>query len=763
MKKSILILFVIFSIAASGQHDHIWYFGNRAGLDFRSGDPVALTDSNLNTMEGCSAMTDATGLLFYTDGVTVWNRNHAVMENGTGLKGGPSSTQSAIVVPKPGQANHYYIFTVDGVAGTMNDKGLNYSEVDMAANEGLGTVINKNIQLITPTCEKLSATLHANGTDIWIITHQWGTNAFYSYLVTPGGVSAPVISNAGVALNSLNTQHNTGYMRLSPQGNKLVMVNNQFNVQLFNFDNATGAVSNPDTLKTSTDILYGAEFSPTGRFLYVSTSRMILQYDVTAANVAATETVLLNTTIGMRAIKLGPDSKIYFNNNFPITNTVSVINNPDVAGVECNLQEGVIPLSGRRTSGSLPSFMDSPFYLLDITSVADCPGSQITFGINGTLLAESVTWDFGDGSTGTGLSATHTYAASGTYTVRATATRGIYSRFFSKNIIVTIQPLPVANQPGDMILCDESNGGIANFDLSAQTPEILGTQSPANFTVTYHLSQQDADAGSNAITNIFTNTSNPQSIYARVEDNAGGCHATTSFSLIVQPKPVIEMQDEYFVCDENIIVLTAPAGYDAYQWSTGETTRTIFAGPGNYTLTVTKNYGTITCNADKTITITRSAKAVIKEIRINDWTDNNNSLAAVVEGPGDYEYSVDGVNYQASPVFHNLLPGIYTIYVRDRNGCGITEEETVLLMYPRFFTPNGDGHNDVWRIKYSNFEPEITVHVLDRYGKIVNSFTGSNTGWDGTYNGRDLPSTDYWFVVKRKDGREHKGHFSMIR
>ena len=107
--------------------------------------------------------------------------------------------------------------------------------------------------------------------------------------------------------------------------------------------------------------------------------------------------------------------------------------------------------------------------------------------------------------------------------------------------------------------------------------------------------------------------------------------------------------------------------------------------------------------------------------------------------------------------------GRHFVYVRDKNGCGIAKDEVYLLTYPKFFTPNGDGENETWRIKFAHAEPDMDVHIYDRYGKLITSFKGSSPGWDGTMNGYKLPSTDYWFVVKRQDGKEFKGHFSMIR
>jgi gliding motility-associated-like protein len=130
---------------------------------------------------------------------------------------------------------------------------------------------------------------------------------------------------------------------------------------------------------------------------------------------------------------------------------------------------------------------------------------------------------------------------------------------------------------------------------------------------------------------------------------------------------------------------------------------------------------------------------------------------------GDYEYSIDGINYQANNLFSGVNSGEYKIYVRDKNGCGTATEEVYLLMYPKFFTPNGDGYNDTWKIKSSDNEKNLTFKIFDRFGKLLKELDSNSNGWDGTYANQPLPATDYWFVVTRKNGTEHKGHFSLKR
>lgn len=323
-----------------------------------------------------------------------------------------------------------------------------------------------------------------------------------------------------------------------------------------------------------------------------------------------------------------------------------------------------------------------------------------------------------------------------------------------------------ARDPDDMVKCvpDAVFTGYV-FNLRSQDIAILNGQSPSLYTVTYHLTQVDADGGTNALPDDFINTVNNQEIFARVVHNLISiCHEVISFKLVVKQIPVLTMDTQFYVCESGSVSIAADPGYDSYLWSTGQTTRTItVTQPGVYTCTVANIYGTITCPVQVNITVSPSEIAVVTEVITEDWTTGENIITIEAGGIGDYVYSIDGVNYQQENTFTGLPVGLYTIYVKDMHECGITREEVVLLNYPKFFTPNGDGENDKWRIKFSQYEPELEVYIYDRHGKLITGFRAQDPGWDGTMNGKPLPSTDYWFVVYRQDGRTYKGHFSMLR
>jgi gliding motility-associated-like protein len=326
-------------------------------------------------------------------------------------------------------------------------------------------------------------------------------------------------------------------------------------------------------------------------------------------------------------------------------------------------------------------------------------------------------------------------------------------------------PLTIANAPQSMLVCRNDGVAFGIFPLVNQKAQILGSQNPNMYNVSFHLSQDDAESGQNPLPDGYTNITNPQIIFARVQHmTIALCYATTSFSIFAGITPILVPADPVILCAGFNKLLTADAGFPAYEWSTGETTRSILVSePGIYTVTVKNIYQDFSCDATKEFVVNGSSPATFQAISTTDWSEANNSVVILVTGAGTYQYSLDDVIYQTSNTFADLRPGIYTVYVRDENGCGKVNDEFTLLNYPKFFTPNADGYNDTWQIQFSTAEPDLNVDVFDRFGKFIIRIKGGEVGWDGTYNGSELPATDYWFVVVREDGKIYKGHFSLKR
>jgi len=177
LSLTILLIF-IYCFSFSQKEGLYWYFGRHAGLGFHNGYPEAMTGS-IVTSEGCATISDKDGnLQFYTDGITVYNWSHQIMQNGTDLFGDPSSTQSGVIVPVPNNPDLYYIFTVSNLDKKGLGAGFCYSTVNMQLDNGQGAVVEKNVVLFEPTSERITSVKHANAYGIWVIGHEWESSKF---------------------------------------------------------------------------------------------------------------------------------------------------------------------------------------------------------------------------------------------------------------------------------------------------------------------------------------------------------------------------------------------------------------------------------------------------------------------------------------------------------------------------------------------------------------------------------------------------------
>jgi gliding motility-associated-like protein len=762
MYKKILLFFIYLSVtvASAQRESNLWYFGDKAGLDFNGASPQVLSDGQLFYGFNCATISDENGdLLFYTNGVEVYDKLHNLMPNGTGLLGNVANPQGVTIIPKPLTPGTYYIFTAD----YDNDLGtVRYSEVNMALNGGLGDVTQqKNIALLPQSARRMTAILHDNGDDVWLINHDTNTNAFFATLITAQGISpAPVVSNTGPVFVGAFDALEEGCIKVSPNGENIVM--SYLGAQLYDFNDATGQVSNPVVL-TTLPSSFGVEFAPLSKRVYVTEgfTERVYQYNLEAADIAASEVEITGKPDvfqylgGGGALQLAIDGKIYYATS---QTSLNVINYPDVAGTGCWFDPLEIELAGRDAVFGLPAFIQS-YFIPVITARNLCLGDATALSLVSGATPDSALWDFGDGATSTDLFFTqHTYAAPGTYNVVLTLIR--QGQAFVYNKYITIQPLPVATQPADVLLC--ADGSPAFLDLSTLNGQILGTQ-PLNYVITYHSTPSDAEDGINALPFNYEITANSQMVYARVTSPAG-CHSVTGFTIKKIPAPTIMGQDNYVVCRGETITLTAQGAYGSYVWSTGATTPSIVvAAPGNYSVTGVVAVGNVSCPSE-TVVVTLSATPQITDVAIADWSNTGNSIEIIADGlPTGYEYSVDGINFQESPLFTGLGYGPYTVFVQDTFGCGLDSKEIYLLTYPKFFTPNGDGINDIWQLKGIRLEPDTVVEIYDRFGKLLTTFDGRNAGWNGKNSGQPLPATDYWFVVKRQSGKIYKGHFSLLR
>jgi gliding motility-associated-like protein len=241
------------------------------------------------------------------------------------------------------------------------------------------------------------------------------------------------------------------------------------------------------------------------------------------------------------------------------------------------------------------------------------------------------------------------------------------------------------------------------------------------------------------------------------------CYDIVEVVLNVNYNAPANFGDEIFrLCPNETITLSIPNTFSSYNWSNGDTDfETQVNAIGTYTVEVTDTNG---CKATKTFNVTASAPAANIDAIINDFSDNNSITITYTDNGGDYEFSIDGTTFQDSPTFNNLEAGQYTIYVRDKNGCLPTPSKIIYVLdFPKYFTPNNDGYNDVWKIDNLQLSGLSYISIFDRYGKLIKQMNSNASGWDGTFNKKQLPADDYWFVLTLYNGKTLKSHFTLKR
>lgn len=570
---------------------YVWCFGDSAGLDFNSlpGAPTAIATS-VSTMEGVASIADDTGnLLFYTDGRWVWDANHQVMPNGAGLLGDSSSTQSGVIVPHPGFPGRYFIFTVDAITLTGSGPGgFRYSEVDMSLNGGLGDVIpgTKNTLLFNNQSEKITAVRHANNTDLWVIGHSYSGNNFYVYHITPAGISpTPNVQSIGTAYNT----YPLGYIKASPDGSRLACAlggNELFEV--YDFDNATGTISNPITLNgTNQDLAYGVEFSPSGQFLYatsVAFGGFLYQFDLnqpTPAAIMASRVLLHQFVPGTSqqrggAVQLGPDQRIYVAN--VLSNFLHRIDNPDQPGFASTLTLNAVDLSPHASRFGLPNFIASFFAdAYAFTNAPVCLGDTIQLNavdITSSVPPATFSWTGPNGFSATTRDTFITNASaqdSGLYVLQVIATvSGITDTLYDTIHVGLHPPAPTVTLLDDTSLCPG--------DLL-----VLTTLDSADGSYLW----QD---GSTADTFLVSNSG----VYELTVSTLCGADSDSVAITYLAPPMPFDLGADRRVCRTEVLTLDASQPRVAYLWQDASTDSVFEAvGPGTYFCTVSTACGQV--------------------------------------------------------------------------------------------------------------------------------------------------------------------------
>lgn len=424
-------------------------------------------------------------------------------------------------------------------------------------------------------------------------------------------------------------------------------------------------------------------------------------------------------------------------------------------------------------------FETNPSDALDCSIVNNLLGAPIAACDNETIVLDATTpgalgytWysDTGSGFQVLAGETTATLSLTSSAMYRVQVTMPVPPNIIS-DVQVAFSVAPVTNLVTDEAVCVES--GI--YDLAQKDMEALGVQDPTTHVVSYHTSLADATNGVNAVPKQYTVLSGIQTIYIRVSslENPRCFDASEQFSLEGVNTPALSFEDAIFICEnttgEPIGELFPNAQY-TYVWDTGETTPSILVTQaGAYTLTVTNTTSGLNCTANRTVNVVVSEPPVISEVLIDDL-QTINTVEIVNEVAGNFEYQLDTGLFQSSSVFTEVSPGMHTVTINDLNGCGSVSETIVVVGFSTFFTPNGDGTNDFWQVIGIETLQEPVVQIFDRYGKLLIVMEEDYLGWDGTYNGAPVPSSDYWFKVSYLDANDQRveakyinNHFSLRR
>lgn len=677
-----------------------WRFGYGGGVNFNTNPPSFVPGAPIATQEGSASIADKTtgALLFYTDGVTVWNASNQIMPNGTGLLGGRatllSSTTAAVIVPKPGSSNLFYIVTVDELG---SNNGVRYSVVDMTLNGGTGGIVagEKNIFLYQSDYEKLEVVPASDGLSYWLITYS-DNSEFVSFKIGNTGIQTTPVISAGVQ------SFGAGHMKINRQFNKLAIGGFNYDMALYEFNNATGVVSNPViwNFNLSSPLIYGIEFSPDGKVLYISDLATLLQYDITQTTSQAIQnSVYQVATGGNTSLQLGIDNKIYVN-----AGSLNVINCPNKLGAACGYQTNVIAGGG---GYGLPKWV---YYTNDIPTKNSnaiiysdsCFGNATQFSIQNTAGISSVTWNFNDPITGAndttvGFTSSHTFSQVGNYIIRAFLSNacGTDTLYLSALSIVD---------------CNNTSPTITGIKLIGDTctvPSSLALQSQGASSSNYFF-WNFGDPASGINDTITITGLSPSPFPTHTFSSAGVYNVCISFQEPGFPVSKVCRKISIGLCCNGIISSKDTCLENSIPFS-------ILSGAT--ISSVTWNFDDPSSGANNTSTLLTPrhlfSKAGIYKIR-----------------------AIVNFNCGADTIFKTITVINCDSIVGDCQ-----------LLVPTAFTPNGDGINDkFYPSSICTFE-NYKCLIFNRWGQLIYTTSNQTEKWDGKYKGSDCPVGAYVYLI----------------
>lgn len=739
---TICISFAICKLEAQSAGSKIWYFGINAGVDFTTSPPSALTNGQVNTDEGCAAVSDQNGkLFFYTDGRTVYNASHVQMSNGTSLNGDPSSTQSAVAVGDPGNNYRYYLFTVDAFAGP---KGLSYSIIDMSKMGGLGQVTTKNIPLRSPVSEKITAIRRANSTGVWVITRGWNNDSFHVFLLDSFGCKFFRSQAIGTVITG-GTANSAGYLKSNIQGTKIAYATYQGFIEIFDFDAVTARFSN--TIKVSgLGNVYGIEFSKSGSLIYFgsSTTKRIWQMDLSLSPVSAilaSQTTVANISGNAAyALQMGPDEKIYM--AIPSSDYLSCIPNPETKGTGCGYIQKAIDLKGKLSRAGLPNALNSdnflPYTYFNYT--ANCAGKSVQFSDTMDYKHDSLRWYFGvKGNTYLGTSnsknPSYTFPKSDTFDVKLVAyIKTVRVDSVTRKVVV---PKPILNLKYHSICQGDSIFLSGKFrKLAGIYSDTLVSYLKCDSVIQHHLEIRISTYASINITNC------PERVY-----DFYGTQVKNSGTYLHKLK-------NHLGCD-SIITLnynTFPvAGYQFSDSICFGKTYDFYGQPINTTGVYTKKLASYRgCDSTVTLSLKRLAQNLTLVSDTFCLNDTYNFYGRQINRPGNYSHTISSPGKCDS--FINLKLNLRLCY----------PVVPCILEFPGAFTPDGNGINDEFKPVISCNILEYQLSIYNRWGQQVFKSDNPSVGWNGKFLSETVPDGMYVFrcdITAQQSLDPEKHHF----
>lgn len=727
-----LLLFLYISIdnnlqAQSNRYNDNWFFGNYAGIMFSGLNAAALSGSVMIAPEGTATISDASGqLLYYTNGNRVWGSDHQIIINGDNLTGNPSSTQSALFLPQPESGSITYLFTTDADGG---QNGLRYSVLEKdVSNTGRILSNKKNLLLRTPVTEKITAFRHCNQRSYWIVAHAWGSNIFYSYLLTDEELeTTPVITPTGPIYTGV-VENGIGYMKASPYDNLLALaVTGSNRVDIFSFDNAEGT---PDFLYSIENIFqpYGIEFNETQSLLYVSgLDGRIYQYNLTAQDVPASGVVVANTGKLTGALQMAPNGRIYVSKDLDLY--LGYIASPNSISYSCNYIDQGVYLGGNYSKAGLPPYIPNlEKHALEQYDI--CYGDTVWYNPLFLQKADSFIVYFGDRysinyDSTTILPAWHVFEDFGYNIVEA-----VYymcGEEYSVSSFVCMQGEPEVYIGEDTAICENIEYTIITYPRGIYCPSAIDF------------------IWCNGSTDPFLKVYPPGNYSVTITNQCGS--GIDSINITGLPVPEVSLVPDKELCVGDTAMLIPLPFPDSLLWYDGSNdSLKIITETGNYFVTAINEYN---CRATANVLITfiepptfqwnmRDTTICIGvPMELNAgagfdsylWHDNSSGPLFIVADSGWYRITVSNMCGKASDSLY--------VYLED---CRLR------LYVPNAFNPNGDGLNDIFRA-YGQYIDEFQMYIYNRWGEMMFHSSCLENGWDGTFKGKVAPEGVYVYKI----------------